>query len=235
MKFDIRKLNGGDLSKVIYPIIILLTGLYIIPNVYRLFTEWNWGPIYILYTAAFTLIPIGFIYLALKKVKLEFKWSFLSVVGIILIIIFIHEVTEQYYPGAQLLSFFLTEGWDHISFPIAFGFFFLCDMDKIPKKFWFFLLPFGLLAFSVGNINVIANIFFEKQPIIFGAPSFFGFFKDVNSWEGLRALPNQEFIFGLREFLHEFLTFFTLFPVVIFYYLFKNKKISQKGQNQQHI
>lgn len=160
------------------------------------------------------------------KGKLKFKWSVLSVIGIILIIIFSHEATKHFYPGVQLLNFYLTSGWDHTFFPIAFGFFFLCDLNKIPRKSWLFLLPFALLAINMANFNVIANLFFETN--IFPGPAFFHFF-GVSNWEGLHALSNQQFINGFREFLHEFLTFFTLFPIVIFYYLLsKEKKLNTK-------
>jgi multidrug transporter EmrE-like cation transporter len=221
MGFDFKKLNSIDLTKIVYPITILITGLYIIPTLYKLATEWDWGPAYILYTTIFTLIPVFFICLALKKVRLKFKWSVLSVIGIILIIVFSIEAKGHFYPGVQFLNFFLTSGWDHTFFPIAFGFFFLCDLSVIPRKLWLFLLPLALMAIITADLNVIANVFFEVN--LFPGPAFFHFF-GVSNWEGLHALSNQQFINGLREFLHEFLTFFTLFPIVIFYYLLRNKK-----------
>jgi len=228
MRLDISRLNNTDLTKIVYPITILITGLYIIPNLYKLATEWNWGPTYVLYTTIFTLIPAFFICLALKKMRLKFKWSVLSVIGIILIIVFSIEAREHFYPGAQLLNFFLTSGWDHTFFPIAFGFFFLCDLSVIPRKFWLFLLPLALMAIITADLNVIANVFFETN--IFPGPAFFHFF-GVSNWEGLHALSSQQFINGLREFLHEFLTFFTLFPIVIIYYLLRKEKTNQFSQS----
>lgn len=142
MNFDFKKLNGIDLTWIVYPITILITVLYTAAIFYRLPTELSKDSSYMLYTGVMTLIPIFFICLALKKIKLKFKWSVLSVIGMILIAVFIREVMEIHG-----LDFFLTQGWDHAFYPVAFGFFFLCDLSKIPKKSWLFLLPFALLAF----------------------------------------------------------------------------------------
>ena len=101
MECNFKKINGTDLSKIIYSIIIFLTGVYIIPNLYKLATEWDRAPMivatFLVYVVVFTLVPISFVYLALKKVKLEFKFSFLSVIGIILIVIFSHGLIEYLF------------------------------------------------------------------------------------------------------------------------------------------
>ncbi len=221
MRFDPKRLNNIDLSKIVYPIVILITSLYTLSNLYKLATEWNWALMYILYTIIFALIPAFFIYLALKKIRLKFRWSVLSVIGIILIVVFSIEAKDYFYPGAQLLNVFLTGGWDHTFFPISFGLFFLCDLRKIPRRFWIFLLPFALMAIVTADLNVIANVFFETN--ITPGPAFFHFF-GVSNWEGLGALSDQQFMIGLKEFLHEFLTFFTLFPIVIIYHIARKQK-----------
>lgn len=222
MKLDISRLNNIDLTKIIYPITIFLTGFYIIANLYRLPTEWNWAPPMIAYTIAWTLVPIGFAYLALKRVRLKFKWSVLSVIGIILIVVFSLEAIGS-FPGAQLSDIFLTGIWDHTFFPIAFGFFFLCDLNELPKRFWLLLLPFALFNI-IPNFFVVANVFFNSNILQdIGAPGFFVFF-GVSSWEELHALSNQEFIQGLTGYLTEQLTFFSLFPVVIIYHIFRKQK-----------
>ena len=104
----------------------------------------------------------------------------------------------------------------------------MCDLSVIPRKFWIFLLPLALMAIITADLNVIANVFFETN--VFPGPAFFHFF-GVNNLEDLHALSNQQFINGLKEFLHEFLTFFTLFPIVIIYYLLRKEKTNQFSQS----
>lgn len=223
MKFDIKRLNGVNLTWIVYPITILITGAHALMNLYVFVTgKQPAAPMLIIVAISFALITVGFIYLASKKVRLNFKWSFLSVIGMILIVVFVRESMD-----VHSLSFFLTPGWDHTFFPIAFGFFFLCDLDKIPKKFWFFLLPFALLTFFVGNAMLVFNSIFDRNVFqSINAPNYpFSFF-GVSNWEGFNAIPkNSQFVSDfIQGFLHEFLTFFTLFPIVIFYYLIKRKK-----------
>jgi len=223
MKLDIKKLNGIDLTWIVYPIVILITGAYALMNLYVFVTgKQPAAPMLIIVAISFALITVGFIYLASKKVRLNFKLSFLSVIGIILLVVFIRESMD-----VHSLDFFLTPGWDHTFFPIAFGFFFLCDLGKLPKKFWFFLLPFALLTFFLGNAFLIFNSIFDRNVFqSINAPNYpFAFF-GVNNWEGFNAIPkNSQFIGDfIQGFLHEFLTFFTLFPIVIFYYLFRKEK-----------
>ena len=78
-----RELDGLDLSRVVYPMAIAFTGWYIVANVYRLATEWNWAPLMIVYTIAWALVPVGFVYITLKGVRLRFKSSILSIIGMI--------------------------------------------------------------------------------------------------------------------------------------------------------
>ena len=229
MGFDIKRLNGINLTWIIYPIVIFLTGVYIIPNLYKLIIEWNRPPMIVLtlifYVIAFTLIPIGFVYLALEKVRLKFKLSVLSVIGIILILVFSHGLIEYFFQGHSLLDI-LTIGFDHWTFPIAFGFFYLCDLSKIPKRFWFFLLPFALFGFVMGNTILIGNSISNSNMFqCIGSPNFpFAFF-GVNNWEEMRALSDWQFWDSFKHgFLQEFLTFFTLFPMVIFSYLLRKEK-----------
>jgi multidrug transporter EmrE-like cation transporter len=223
MKFDISRLNNTDLTKIVYPITIFITGGYALMNLYTFVTgKRPTAPMLIIVAIAFALITVGFVYLALKKVRLKFKWSVLSVIGIILIVVFSREAMD-----IHRLDFFLTPGWDHTFFPIAFGFFFLCDLSKIPKKFWLFLLPFALLTFILGNAMLILNSIFDRNVFeSINAPNYpFAFF-GVNNWEEFHAIPkNSQFIGDfIQGFLHEFLTFFTLFPVVIIYHIVRKQK-----------
>lgn len=226
MKFNLKKLNGTDLTWIVHPIIILATGLYALINLYN-FISGNQpaAPMLIIVAIAFALVTVGFIYLAVKKIRLTFKLSFLSVVGMILIIVFVRGIIE-YLMGGHSFSEFLHIGSDHWLFPIAFGFFFLCDLSKIPKKFWFFLLPFAFLAFFLGNAILIGNSIADRNVFqSINAPNFpFAFF-GVDNWEEMQTISSQQFWSGLIDgFLQEFLTFFTLFPLVIFYYLLRKEK-----------
>lgn len=211
----LKKWNGTDLTKVVYPIVIFLTGWYIVANVYR-FSEL--GPIY---PVIWTLVPVAFAYLAIKGVKLKFRWSVLSVIGIILIAAFALSVClEIASPHFDLANFFLTGQWDHFFFPIAFGLFFLCDLRGLPRRFWTMLAPFAFFCLVLANLSMIANVFFDKVTIE-GAPGFFGFF-GVTSWAEFNTVPWPVFIRGLSFFLRELLTFFTTLPIVIIYYLIKS-------------
>lgn len=220
----LKKWNGTNLTKVVYPIIIFLTGWYIVANVYRLLS----GEVDPIYTVIWALIPIAFAYLAIKGVKLKFRWSVLSVIGIILIAVFALSVClEIASPYFDLADFFLTGQWDHFLFPIAFGLFFLCDLRRLPRRFWVMLAPFALFCVILANLIQIANVFFDKA-VIEGAPGFFGFF-GVTSWAEFNIISQQVFIRGLAFYMRELLTFFTLFPIVIFYYLTKSVKILVVG------
>lgn len=226
----IDRLNKIDLTKIVYPIIILITGLYIIPNLYKLASEWNRPPMivatFIVYVIVFTLVPIGFAYLALKKVKLEFKFSFLSVIGIILIIVFSRGLIEYLSQGHSLLEI-LNIGADHWLFPIAFGFFYLCDLSKIPKKFWLMLLPFAVFAGILGSAIIIGNSIFNRNLFqAIGGPNFPFLYFGANNWQEVLALPSQRILDGFIDgFLQEFLTFQILFPVVIFYHVFRRENL----------
>lgn len=226
MGFDIKRLNGINLTWIVYPITILTTGIYALINFYNFVTKNQpAAPMLIILAIFFALVTVGFIYLALKKIRLNFKLSFLSVVGMILIIVFVRGIIE-YISGGHSFSDFLHIGSDHWLFPIAFGFFYLCDLSKIPKKFWFFLLPFAFFAFFLGNTILIGNSIADRN--IFqsiNAPNFpFAFF-GVNNWQEMTTLSSQQFRDGFLDgFLQEFLTFFTLFPMVIFYYTLRKQK-----------
>ncbi len=224
---SLKKFNNTDLTKIIYPIVIFLTGWYSIVNLYRIPTTWQWNPPMIIYSIAWALVPAAFVYIALRGVRLKFKWSVLSVVGIIIIVVFTHEAIllfmDTHIPLSQI---FLTGQWDHTFFPLAFGLFFLCDLSKIPKRFWLLLLSFAIFNL-LPNLNVIFNLFFDKwvlsHNVESGPPGFFNFFGAKN-WEDVKMLSKQEFMHGLIEYLHEQLTFFTLFPIVIFYHLLRKRE-----------
>lgn len=225
MKLNLKTMDSIELTWIVYPITILATGVYVLLNLYN-FIAGNQpvAPMLIIHSLIFALIPISFIYLAIKKIKLYFKLSFLSVIGIILISIFTYGIIE-YILGNHSFTEFLFIGSDHWLYPIAFGFFYLCNLDKIPKKFWFFLLPFAFFAFFLGNMILIGNSIADRN--IFqsiNAPNFPFLFFGINNWAELHALPTQQFLDGFIDgFLQEFLTFNTLFPIVIFYYLLKKK------------
>jgi hypothetical protein len=212
----LKKRDGTDLTKVVYPIVIFLTGWYIVANVYRLLLGME-DPVYVVVWA---LVPVAFVYLAVKGVKLKFRWSVLSVVGIIMILVFgfsaFFEVVSPYF---DLASFFLTGLWDHFLWPIAFGLFFLCDLRGLPKRFWLLLAPFAFFCLVLGNLSFILHALLGEA--IFG-PGILVFWWGVESWAELKALPRPEFIRGLTFLLQELPTFFTTIPIVIFYYLIKS-------------
>jgi hypothetical protein len=217
-----RELDGLDLSKVIYPMAITFTGWYIVANLYRISTQWNWAPLMIVYTIAFTLVPIGFVYIALKGVRLRFKLSILSIIGMIMVAVFVQEAISTFQdPNLTFSDIFLTGQWDHTFFPIAFGLLFLCDLSRIPKRFWQLLTPFAILT-QVGNLNVISNIFFDTW-ILHAAPGFFNFF-GADNWAEFNCLEEQQFVGGFIGFLSEYLTFYTLFPAVILRHLLKHER-----------
>lgn len=116
----IDRLNGTDLTWAVYPIVILFTGAYIIPNLYNLIGRWGQAPMivvtYLFMVISFTLVPVGFVYLALKKVRLKFKLSVLSVIGMILIVVFSRGLIEYLSQGHSLLDIF-NIGFDHWTFP----------------------------------------------------------------------------------------------------------------------
>lgn len=220
----LKKWNGTDLTKVVYPIVILLTGWYIIANVCRFFTERSLTTIP--YIVIWSLVPVAFVYLAIKNIKLKFRWSVLSIIGIIMILVFALsvclEITSPYF---NLANFFLTGQWDHFFWPIAFGLFFLCDLRGLPRRFWFMLAPLAFFCL-LPLLSLIANIFFDKY--IEGPPGFFTFF-GVKSWAEFNTVPQQYVVRGLGFFLRELLTFFTIIPIVIWYYIIKSVR---KNENQ---
>ena len=82
-----RKGRSIDLTKIVYPIILFLTWWYILAGIYRIVYVPSWsggGANAVAYTILWATIPISFSYAAIRRVKLEFKWSVLSVIGMIL-------------------------------------------------------------------------------------------------------------------------------------------------------
>ena len=229
---SLKKLDNTDISKIAYPLIIFLTGWYIVANFYRLATIWSWFPVMIFYTTAWMLVTIGFIYLYYKKIRLIFRWSLLSIIGIILIIVFtLDAVFLIIDPYIQIEDILLTGQWDHTFFPLAFGLFFLCDFQRIPKKFWYFLLLFAMFNL-IPNLNVISNLVFNKwvlQAPGEGGPPGFNFF-NVNNWTEFNNLPrDSNFLKSIANYLEEQLTFFTLFPAVVI------KNTIKKQENKDKI
>jgi len=214
----LKKWNGSDLTRGVYPVVIFVTGWYIVANVYRLML----GQEDIVYVVVWALVPLAFVYLAAKDVKLRFRWSVLSVVGIIMILAFaIFTCLEIASPYFDLASFFLSGLWDHFLWPIAFGLFFLCDLRELSKLFWLMLAPFAFFCLVLGNLCFILHVFFDK--LIFpDFPGIFIFWWGVESWEELRALPWPDFVRGLTLLLQELPTFFSTIPIVIFHYLIKS-------------
>ncbi len=214
----IKKWNDTNLTRIVYPIVIFITGWYVVANVYGLL----FGQEDLVYVVVWTLVPAAFVYLAVKGVKLKFRWSFLSAIGIAMILAFaLSTCLEIVSPYFDLASFFLTGLWDHFLWPIAFGFFFLCDLRKLPKLFWLMLAPFAFFCLVLGNLCFIVHILFDKF-IFPDFPGIFVFWWGVGSWEELRALPWPDFMRGLTFFLQELATFFSTIPIVIFHYLIKS-------------
>jgi hypothetical protein len=151
------------------------------------------------------------------------------------LIVFFSLGFAEYLSYGHSLSEFFLPGWDHFFFPIAFGFFYLCDLGRMPRRFWLLLLPFAVFTGILGNAILIGNSAFNANVFqAIGAPNFpFAFFGGASNWEGVFALSNQQFMDGLIDgFLQEFLTFFTLFPLVIFYHLLNPLR---KGKTKQAL
>jgi multidrug transporter EmrE-like cation transporter len=213
----LRDWNGTDLTKVAYPIIIFITGWYIVANLYNLFLG-EGDPVYV---TVWTLVPVAFLYLAVRGIRLKFRWSALSAIGFIMILAFTSFVfLEAISPYFDLPSFLLSGLWDHFLWPIAFGLFFLCDLRRLPRCFWLMLSPFAFFCLVLGNLAFITHAFFGKS-IIPDFPGILVFWWGVESWEELSTLPWPDFIRGLTFFLQELVTFFSTSPAAIFYYLIK--------------
>lgn len=207
------ELENLDVTKIFYPVLLLIFGWYIVSNVYRLFGEWAGNPMMYVYTVVWTLVPVALIYAFWRGYKLRLKRSRLFFVGIALVAVFTADAVFE-FATMPLQQIMLTGTWDHTFFPIAFGLLFLCDLSVFDKRFWWILVPFALFNL-MPNLNVVANILFETH-VIPEAPGFFNFF-GVSTWAELWLVENFAWHFML--YLFEQLTFFTLFPGVIFYQL----------------
>jgi hypothetical protein len=221
----IKRFENKDVSNFLYPIMIFLSGWYIIPNFIRLSTIWDWQPMMIVYSIIWMLLPLSLCFLLFKGVKLCLRWSYLFIVGILFIIIFsCFAVISIFKVDIGLMNLFFSGWWDHIFFPIVFGLLFLCDLRLFPKRFWALLLPFAFFNL-VPNLNILSNILFDSW-IIFvasgeGPPGFFSFFS-VNNWfEYSRIINEPWFLWSFGTYVREQFTFFTIIPISIIYYFFK--------------
>ena len=157
-----QKRKGADLSKIVYPTVILITGWYAVVNIYQIFTRQG----DIVYTVVWALVPIAFVYLLLTGTKLKFRWSILSLIGMIMAGLFAFFVLlEIFSPHFDRKAFFFSGLWDHYLWPIAFGLFFLCDLRNLPKLFWLLLSPFAFFCLILGNLAFLTHTLFGKSII----------------------------------------------------------------------
>jgi hypothetical protein len=219
-----RQRRSLNLTWIVYPLIISFTGWYTFTSIYRIIfvPSWNPGPDVLVYILVWSTIPLAFSYAAIKKVKLEFRWTALSVVGMILALYFlIVAISEFLDPVLSLNDILFTGIWDHTFFPLSFGLLMLCDLNKMPKMFWFILLPM-----SLGNIGGLrALIFGTQNPNMPSLMFFFG----VESPTQILAIPQDKLMVSLILFLREELGFILLIPVLVCYYFFKNLGKSISG------
>lgn len=217
-----KKGKSYDLTKIVYPIILFLTWWYTGVNVHHLLTEPSWYQ-GLVYTCFWALIPIAFSYAAIRKVKLEFKWSALSVIGMIIAAYFLIAAISMFLdPAIPPYNFFFTGIWDHTFFPMAFGLLVLCDLNKMPKIFWFILAPLAVIVIQP-SLNVVSKLLFDTYmtaPEPGGLSLFFYF--GVESKAQLLELPQDVFMRSLIIYLREELGFLILIPALVFYYLFKS-------------
>ncbi len=213
-----------DLTKIVYPIIISLTGWYILASIYRIIyvPDWNPGAGVIEYVVIWSTVPVAFSYAVIRKVKLEFKWTVLSAVGMILATYFlVVAISEFFNPTISLHGIFFTGIWDHTYFPLSFGLLMLADLNRMPKVFWLILLPMTLVVVSA--ISVLSELLFgiyilPPEP---NAPNLLFYF-GVESRAQLLALPQDRLMSSLILFLREELGFLLLIPALVYYYLFKS-------------
>ena len=125
-------------------------------------------------------------------------------------------------PAIPPYNFFFTGIWDHTFFPMAFGLLVMCDLNKVPKIFWFILTPLAVILIQP-SLNVISKLLFDTymtapEP---GGPSLSLYF-GVESKAQLSELSQDTFMRSLIIYLREELGFFILLPLPVFYYLFKS-------------
>jgi len=226
-----RQRRSLNLTWVVYPLIISFTGWYTLTSIYRIIyvPSWNPGVDVLVYTLTWSTVPLAFSYAALKKVKLEFKWTALSVVGMILSTYFlIVAISEFLTPVLSPSDIFFTGIWDHTYFPLAFGLLMLCDLNKMPKIFWFILLPM-----SLGNVGALRELMGWVHMTNPHAPSLMFYF-GVESRAELLALPQDKLMVSLIIFLREWLGFILLIPALFCYFFFKSLWKSISGLIKKH-
>lgn len=131
-----KKGKSLNLTWIVLPTGVLIFGWNMVVYLYRFIFApylppepigWWVGVILnlVLPTAAFS-------YALIKRVKLEFKWSALSMVGMIVVVYFGALAAYQLFdPNISKLGLFVP-GFDHTFYPIAFGLIALCDLKKCP-------------------------------------------------------------------------------------------------------
>ena len=187
-------------------------------NVYRILQGDFMGPVMgPVYTIIWLLPAVGWAYLIWKKVDPEPKFSWLSTYGILMILLFSGVFMVEFARKTQISEIFLTGTFDHTFFPIAFGLLFLFDLDKLPGKFWLIIAPFAFFN-AMPLLNILANLVFNANIVPGGCPGFFDFF-GATSWQGFEFHWENFFCF-----FRELITFFTMFPGVTGYYIWKNYK-----------
>ena len=229
-----RQKRSLNLTRVVYPLIISLTGWYIFTSIYNMVHVPNWsqGPDVLVHLPMST-ISLAFSYAAIKKVKLEFKWTALSVAGMVLAAYFlVVAIAEFFNPVISKYNLFFSGIWDHTFFPLSFGLLMLCDLNKMPKMFWFILLPMSLAA--VGSVRIILTELISGIPAANpNAPSLMFYF-GVKNLTQILAIPQDKLMVFLIIFLREELGFILLLPTLSFYYFFKSLGKSISGLIKRH-
>lgn len=222
-----KKGRSVNLTWIVLPIGVLIWGWYMVATLCRFIFAppeyppglpigWWVGVILqlVLPTAAFS-------YAMIKRVQLEFKWSALSIAGMIVVVYFGTLAVYQFFDPT--ISNFSLGTFDHVFYPIAIGLLALCDLKMMPQAFWLILL-----MYSVQNLTVIASaisslvfnhlLFGSAQPTL--SPSnFLPFYFGVESRAELASLPLDRIIYGSIIAVREVLFYMVFMQAMNFYYL----------------
>ncbi len=223
-----RSLN---LTWVVLPVGFLIFGWYTGSNgIYRTIFAPYLPPEPILwwvgYSITFVLPFAAFSYALVKRVKLEFKWSALSMIGMILVIYFLTLAIYQFF-NPNITKFHLFIGsFDQTFYPIAYGLLTLCDLKKMPRGFWLILL-----AHNVVNLTVVASaisslvfnhlLFGYEQAVTASPSNFLPSYFGVNNRAELFSLPPAIFMYDLTIAVREVLCAIVVIQAMNFYYLWK--------------
>lgn len=167
----------------------------------------------------------AFSYALIRKVKLEFKWSALSVIGMIVVIYFLAVAIWEFFdPAIPKFDLFFTGVYDHTFYPIAFGLLALCDLKRMPQTFWAILLVHALIGLP--PVLDAISVFLFNHSLWGGGyttpANFLPWYFNVETKAQLSQLPLDVFMNKLIIALRELLGIMLLLQGMVFYYLYKS-------------